>query len=252
MRARFAIVREVADTYDQCVTTQQEKIDVALAKSQHEKYCSALEKIGLKLIRIEADNHFPDCCFVEDTAIVADDLAIITHPGAISRRGETDAVEKIISGYKSVHHITPPMTIDGGDVLEIGKKIFIGLSERTSRDAIDQVAQIVQSRNYEVIAVPVHHTLHLKSAVTALNDSHIIMAEGFFDEIFFSDYEKIIVPRDEEYAANCLAVNETVFIPQGFPVTKSLIERAGFKTIALENSEFKKGDGALTCLSILF
>jgi dimethylargininase len=252
MNARNAIVRAVADSYDQCVTMQDEHINVAVAKEQHTKYCSALEKIGLQLIRIESDNSLPDCCFVEDAAIVVDDMVIITNPGAPSRRKETVAIENVIAKYKSVHHILPPATIDGGDVLEIGMKIFIGLSERTTQEAIDQVSEIVRSKGYQVIAVPVHHTLHLKSVVTALSDTQIILVPGHFDELLFEGFQKVVVPNEESYAANCLAVNDVIFIPSGYPLTKSLIEGVGFTTMELENSEFKKGDGALTCLSILF
>jgi len=252
MKSNYALVRNVPNTYDHCVTKQQEKIDVTLAKQQHADYCNALEKIGLQLIRLEADDSLPDCCFVEDTAIAVDDIAIITNPGAISRRAEVAAVEKEISKYKTIHRIDAPATIDGGDVLQIGKKIFIGLSERTTQEAIDQVQEIVRSKGFEVIGVPIHHTLHLKSVATALTDSQIILNAAHFDEALFSGLRKIIVPEQEHYAANCLAVNETIFIPSGFPVTKSLIEGAGFSTVELENSEFKKGDGALTCLSILF
>jgi len=252
MKAQNAIVRIVADTYDQCVTKQSESIDVALAKEQHAKYCSELERIGLQLIRIEADNNLPDCCFVEDAAIVVDNIAIITHPGAESRRKETEAVEKVISKFKTIHRVVSPATIDGGDVLKIGMKIFIGLSERTTQYAIDQVAEIIRPRGYEVIAVPIHHTLHLKSVVTALSDSQIIISAGHLDETTFEGFRKIVVPHEESYAANCLSVNNTIFIPAGYPITKSLIEGMGFSTIELENSEFKKGDGALTCMSILF
>jgi len=252
MRASHAIVRDVAESYDQCVTTQQESIDVPLAKTQHQHYCNALKKAGVELIHIDADNRLPDCCFVEDTAIIVDDVAIITNPGARSRREEVAAMEKAISKYRTVHRISPPATIDGGDVLKVGKKIFVGLSQRTTQDSIDQVAQMVKSSNYEVIPVPIHKTLHLKSAVTALSDSYIIMAQGFFDARIFTGYEKIEVPPGEEYAANCLSVNENIFIPRGFPQTKSLIVRAGFSIVELENSEFRKGDGALTCLSVLF
>ena len=252
MKSNYAIIRGVPLSYDQCVTTQHDKINVALARRQHAAYCYALEKAGAKLIVIAADERLPDCCFVEDTVIVVDDLAIITRPGAPSRRPEVKAVEEVMLKHKTVRRIVTPGTLDGGDVLRIGTKIFIGLSGRTTQQAIDQVKEIISPMGVEVIAVPVHDTLHLKSVITALNETHVVMSAGHFDESLFSDYQQIVLPMEEAYAANCLSVNETVFVPTGYPATRAMIEAEGFSVVDLENSEFKKGDGALTCLSILF
>lgn len=251
MNATTAIIRSVPDTYSQCVTTQHEVIDVPLAKAQHERYASALQNAGLQLIRLPADNLLPDCCFVEDTVIVADELAIITNPGAPSRRAEVHAMEEALSSLREIRHVPSRETIDGGDVLRVGDKIFIGLSGRTTKGAIELIAGLVAPLGIEVITVPVQHTLHLKSAVTALSDSQVIMASGFFDERIFADYHPLVIPAVESYAANCLAVNETIFMPSGYPVTKSMMEAAGYAVTELDNSEFKKGDGALTCLSVL-
>jgi dimethylargininase len=252
VESKYAIVRTVPGSYDRCVTTQAAGIDVALARRQHAAYCSALEQAGVKLVVLEADDRLPDCCFVEDTVIVVDELAIITRPGAPSRREEVKAVEKAISEFKNIRRILPPGTIDGGDVLQIGMRIFIGLSARTTPDAVEQVHGMVSPLGYEVIPVPVHDTLHLKSAVTALNDSCLVMAAGYFDERLFADFRQLTLPMEETYAANCLCVNDTVIIPSGFPVAKAMIEAEGFSLKELDNSEFRKGDGALTCLSVLF
>ena len=250
----LAIVRGIPNTFQDCVTISHDtpKINVELARQQHEAYCKTLEQLGLKLIRIDSDDALPDCCFTEDTAIVFDDLAIITSPGTPSRVAETVEMEKTLTPLKKIYHLSPPATLDGGDVLKIDKKIFIGNSSRTNKEAIKQVAAIINPKGYEVIGVKIWNTLHLKSVCTYLGNECIILAEGYLDDKIFSQYDKIIVPKEEEYCANCLVVNKKVLIPKGFPKTKSLIESKGFYVIELEMSETKKADGALTCSSIIF
>jgi dimethylargininase len=236
------------------VTTfhDKQKIDVALAKQQHQQYSRTLSSLGIKLIRIEADDTLPDCCFTEDTVIVFDDYAIITIPGATSRIPETIEIEKTLSPLKTIVHIKKPGTIDGGDVLKIGKIFFIGNSARTNEEGIRQVASVIKHKGYQVIPVKIWNTLHLKSVCTYLGNGCIILAEGYLDEKVFSEYDKIIVPKEEEYSANCLVVNGSVLIPKGFPKTKKLIENKGFPIIELEMSEIEKAEGALTCLSVIF
>lgn len=250
----FAIVRGIPNTFQDCVTISGDtpKINVELARQQHETYCNTLEQLGLKLIRIEADDALPDCCFTEDTAIVFGDLAIITYPGTPSRVAEKVEMEKTLVPLKKMYHLSPPATLDGGDVLKIDKKIFIGNSSRTNEEGIKQIADIINPRGFEVIGVKIWNTLHLKSVCTYLGNGCIILAEGYLDEKIFSQYDKIIVPKEEEYSANCLVVNGKVLIPNGFPKTRSLIEAKGFSVIELEISEAKKADGALTCSSIIF
>ena len=250
----FAIVRGIPNTFQDCVTISHNtpKINVELARQQHETYCTTLEQLGLKLIRIEADDALPDCCFTEDIAIVFNDLAIITSPGTPSRVAETVEMEKIVAPLKKIYHLSPPATLDGGDVLKIDKKIFIGNSLRTNEEAIKQVAAIINPKGYEVIGVKIWNTLHLKSVCTYLGNGCIILAEGYLDDKIFSQYDKIILPKEEAYCANCLVVNGKVLISKGFPKTKSLIEAKEFSVIEMEISETKKADGALTCSSIIF
>ena len=253
MSDTIAIVREVPDSFQKCLTSFHTKvqIDVALAKHQHQQYCATLASLGLKLIRTEADDTLPDGCFTEDTAIVVDDFAILTIPGAPGRIPETIEIEKILSPLKTIVHITKPGTIDGGDVLKIGKKIFIGNSARTNEEGIRQVATVVYPEGYQVIPVKIQNTLHLKSVCTYLGKGCILLAEDYLDETFFLEYEMIIVPKDEEYCANCLVVSGNVLIPKGFPKTKGLIERKGFPVVELDMSEIEKAEGALTCLSVI-
>ncbi|MEM2105844.1 MAG: arginine deiminase family protein [Candidatus Bathyarchaeia archaeon] len=248
---KYAIVRPVPNSYDQCVRTNVERIDVALAKKQHAEYCETLENLGLKLIWVEGDDALPDSCFVEDTAIIVEEKAVICNMKVKSRKPEVIAVAKLLEKLKETWYIKPPATMDGGDVLKIENRIFVGLSERTNLHAVHQLRKILDRTDVEVVPVKVRNVLHLKSACTYLGNNYVIMSKGHFNFDMLRDYEKIVVPKGEEYAADCLAINGTVLMAKGYPKTKKMIEAAGFSVIELEMSEFRKGEGALTCLSIL-
>jgi dimethylargininase len=249
---KYAVVRPVPDSYDHCVRTNTEKIDVALAKSQHSRYCKALQKLGLELIWIKGDNTLSNSCFVEDTAIVLGEKAIICNMKTKSRAKEVVEVANVLEKLKETYHIKPPVTIDGGDVLKIEDKVFVGLSARTNIHAIHQLGKILEDTNFELIPVAIHNVLHLKSACTYLGNNCVILSKGHFDTDILRDYKKIVVVRGEEYVADCLAINGTVLMAKGFPKTKKLVEKEGFFVKELEMSEFRRGDGALTCLSILW
>jgi len=249
---KYAVVRPVPDSYDRCVRTNVEKIDVALAKSQHSEYCRALQKLGLELIWIKGENTLPDSCFVEDTAVVLGEKAIICNMKTKSRAKEVVGVAKVLEKLKETYYIRPPATIDGGDVLKIEDKVFVGLSARTNSYTTRQLRKILENSNFELIPVTIHNVLHLKSACTYLGNNYVILSKGHFDTDILRDYKKIVVPRGEEYTADCLAINGTILMAKGFPKTKKLIEKEGFFVKELEMSEFRKGEGALTCLSILW
>jgi dimethylargininase len=251
-RVKYAVVRPIPDSYDHCVRTNAEKIDVALAKSQHSEYCRALQKLGLELIWIKGENTLPDSCFVEDTTAIFGEKAIICNMKTKSRAKEVVEVAKVLQKLKETYYIKPPATIDGGDVLKIEDKVFVGLSARTNIHAISQLRKILENSNFETVPVTIHNVLHLKSACTYLGNNYVILSKGHFDTDILRDYKKIVVPRREEYVADCLAINGTVLMAKGFPSTKKLIEKEGFFVKELETSEFRKGDGALTCLSILW
>lgn len=248
--ARYAIVRPVPDSYDRCIRMNREKIDVALAKRQHAEYCRALQKLGLNLKWIRRDDTLPDSCFVEDTAVVFNEKAVVCNMLAKSRANEVAEVAKVIGELKETYHIKPPATIDGGDVLVVEDKIFVGISRRTNLHAISQLKKILDSR-MNIVPVKVHKVLHLKSACTYLGNEVVILSRGCFDTNVLQGLEKIVVPRGEEYAADCLAINGTVLMAKGHSETKKLVEKEGFRIEELEISEFRKGDGALTCLSII-
>jgi dimethylargininase len=253
-----AIVRKVPDSFDSCIkASAQLTIDVRLARMQHDAYRKILESLGLEVTALEADDRYPDCCFVEDAAIVAGERAILLPLGAPSRVGEEIAVGKLLARYKTVHRmaspeIDSPARMDGGDVLAVGKKLFVGLSRRTNRNAVAKLKEMLAADGYEVVAVPLRGVLHLKSACSHLGNGCVLICRGYFDENIFSAYQRIIVHPDDAYSANCLAVNGRVIVSKGFPRTRDGIEAAGFETIELDMSEFRKGGGSLTCLSIVF
>jgi dimethylargininase len=249
--AKAALVRPVPDSYTDCVRTSIEKIDVVLAKAQHRFYCEALQSLGLRLLWAERDDSLPDSCFVEDTAFIVNETAVICNMSVESRAPEVVGVAEVLKELKRTTYITKPGTIDGGDVLRIEDKVFVGLTARTNREAIDQISRMFENRNLEVIPVKVRNVLHLKSACTYLANNYVVLSKGNFDTRILSGLDRIVVPKGEEYAADCLAVNGTVLMAQGYPRTKKLVENEGFSVVELDMSEFRKGDGALTCLSII-
>ena len=249
--ARYAIVRPVPDSYDRCIRTGRQRIDVALAKRQHAEYCRALEKLGLVLIWVRGDNALPDSCFVEDTAIVFGEKAVICNMQAESRAKEVAEVAKVLEKLKDTHRIRPPATVDGGDVVKVEDRVFVGISARTNLHAVGQLGKILEGNGMTVVPVNVRNVLHLKSACTYLGNGVVILSRGCFDTSVLDSLTKIVVPRGEEHAADCLAVDGTVLMAEGHCRTRKLVEKEGFRVQELQVSEFRKGDGALTCLSIV-
>ena len=249
---KYAVVRPVPDSYHRCVRTNIEKIDVPLAKRQHAEYCKTLQELGLELIWIEADNTLLDSCFVEDTAVIFGEKTVICNMKVRSRVKEVVEVAKVLEKLKETYYIKPPATIDGGDVLKIEDKVFVGLSARTNLHAINQLRKILENTDLKIFPVKIHNVLHLKSACTYLGNHYVIVSKGHFNTNILRGYNKIVVPKGEEYAADCLAINGTILMATGYPKTKKLIENEGFFVKELEMSEFRKGEGALTCLSIIW
>ena len=247
-----AIVRDVPPSFDEALCAAPVPIDVARAAEQHAAYRAALASWGLTVERLPADATYPDGCFVEDTAVVAGKLAVITRPGAPSRRGEVDAVAAALAQYVELSWMEGPATLDGGDVLRAGKRFVVGRSARTNEDGIAALRAAVAPRGYEVRAVPMEEgVLHLKCVCSPLADDLVLVAEGTIDPAAFAPARVIVVPRDEAYAANAVAWNGRALLPAGHPRTKRLVEAAGFTVTELDNSELRKADSALTCLSVL-
>lgn len=231
------------------------KPDYDLALKQHDAYIKALEQCGVAVTVLDADERYPDSCFIEDTAVVMPEVAVISNPGADSRNGEKDAVATAVrSFYKEseVQTITPPGLLDGGDVMFVDGCFYIGLSDRTDTDGAAQLAFIMQQYGYTAKNVELFTMLHLKTGVNYLGNNIMLVTGEFVNNPAFDGYKKIIVPDEESYAANCLRVNDHVIVPAGFPKTLDAVQKAGFSTIVTDTSEYRKLDGGLSCLSLRF
>ncbi len=250
-RFRYAVVRDVPDTYDECIRTTNARIDVERARRQHDEYCRGLQNLGLRLIRIPGDNAYPDCVFVEDPAIVVGDQAIVGGMGVRTREGEERAVRRALARYKRVADVEPPGCLEGGDVLQIGNRMLVGLSKRTNAAAIGQLRSLL-SKEYEVVPVRIRETLHLKSVCAYLGAERVLLRPGHFDRRVLGGLEPILVPEAEARAANCLALNDRAMMPAGYPKTRRRLADAGFDVVEVSVTEFEKGDGGVSCLSIRF
>jgi dimethylargininase len=252
-----AIVREPSRNFSDGETSVDlGKPDHALSLRQHEAYCHALESCGLSLIHLPADEQHPDSTFVEDTAIVTERGAVITRPGAPSRVGEIEDIERTLREYYSdLKRITEPGTVDGGDVCEAGDHFFIGISRRTNEAGAAQLALILESFGYSSSLIDIRglsNILHLKSGMAYLSGKRLVVIEALRNVPEFSGYDLICLNSTEEYAANCLSLNGRILIASGFPGVKRELELLGYPTISLDMSEFQKMDGGLSCLSLRF
>lgn len=230
--------------------------DLDLAIKQHEAYCHALESGGLNVIRLAPDEAHPDSTFVEDTAILTARGAVITRPGAPSRLAEARQIAPVIRDhFPNVLSIDEPGTVDGGDICEAGEHFFIGVSGRTNEPGAHQLAGLFASFGYTSSLIDIRgvsNILHLKSGLAHLGGKQLVLIEALQGFKEFSGYDSICLDSGEEYAANCLLINDKVLIADGFPATRHELEHLGYQIIALDMSEFQKMDGGLSCLSLRF
>ncbi len=229
--------------------------DYQKALEQHAAYIEALKKCGVDVTVLPPDENYPDSCFVEDPAIVTKYCAIITSPGAPTRRGETAAVEQAVAKFyppEKIFHIKAPGTLEGGDVMMCGDTFYVGLSARTNQAGVEQLAAILEPFGCKVVGVPLTEVLHLKTGVVYLEHGVLLAAGEFLTKPAFEGYTKIEVPADEPYAANCIWVNDKVIVPAGYPKVLAAVQAAGYETLVCDTSEFKKIDGGLSCLSLRF
>ena len=247
----FAITRKPGKNFSKGLTTQKlGKPSYEKVIEQHKNYCNALKKCGLKVIILEPEESFPDCPFVEDTAIVTKKCAIITRLGDDTRKGEEAKIKEILSKHRKIENINAPGTVDAGDILRIENKFFIGVSKRTDENGANQLSSILKKYGYESVKIHVKNVLHLKTGITYIGNNTVVLTEEFSNIKEFKDFKKIVVDAKESYAANCLLINNTLLIPKGFKKLKEKLK--DYKIIEVEMSEFRKMDGGLTCLSILF
>jgi dimethylargininase len=222
------------------------------AKKQHDRYIETLAFLGLDVIVLEPLPGYPDAYFVEDTAVVAPDVAVITIPGAQSRRGETKEIEPVLAEYRRIEHIRPPGLLDGGDVLMVGTHFLIGISGRTNAEGAAQLGAILEEHGHTWTMVPVLRGLHLRSNVGFVGADVLLVNEDHARLDALKRYEKIVVDNAELYAANTLLVNTRLIMPAGFPKTRRMIEATGLEIIELDISEMRKMDGGLSCMSLRF
>jgi len=248
------IVKLPGATYINGLTTSNlGKPVLEKALEQHQAYIEALKTCGVEVTVLPSNDEFPDSTFVEDTAVLTSKFAVISNPGAPTRNSEIRDMEPVIkSFYDKIYYIQSPGTLDGGDILQIEDHFYIGLSARTNLEGAQQLKAILEKENYQATIVKLDKFFHLKTGIAYLGDQTIVVAGEFIDHPDFQSYKKIIVPPEEEYAANCIRVNDYVMIPAGFPKTVQAVKNAGYQTIELEMSEFRKLDGGLSCLSLRF
>jgi dimethylargininase len=215
-------------------------------------YEQLLERAGARVVSLAAEPELPDSMFVEDPAIVLDELAVIFPLGTQSRRAEAESVAKALSRFRRLEYVKLPGLLEGGDVLRIGRKLFVGLSRRTNSEGIGQLRRIVTPYRYEVAEVPVTGCLHLKSAVTYLGRNTLLANRKWFDTRPFAGYEWIDVTAEEPHAANALAIGETIIFPESFPQTRARLEGRDFRVRSLDISELQKAESGLTCSCLLF
>jgi len=228
------------------------KPDITLLLAQHAAYVETLCRLGLEVEVLPATPGFPDSYFVEDAAVVLPEVAVITRPGAASRRGETAAIEPALAKHRPLFRIEAPGTLDGGDVLFAGGRFFIGLSERTNEDGARQLGRIVEARGYSWTTVPVGGGLHLKSSVNTLGDLNLVFSAGFSAGNLFREYDRIVLDPGDDYAANTLWLNGTLLMPKGFPRAREKYAKLRLPVVEVDTSEMRKMDGGLTCLSLRF
>jgi dimethylargininase len=250
---RIAITRAVSRAIVNCELTFLERsaIDVQRARDQHLQYEAALRQLGLAVLSLPEEPELPDAVFVEDTALVLDECAIITRPGADSRLPETELISRVLAPYRNLFHIAAPSRLDGGDLLRLGRHIYVGLSARSDTNAMEQMQDLLQPYDYELHAVVVTGCLHLKSAVTQLSEDTLLINSSWVNRQSFDGVKFIEIEASEPYAANALLVGDSIIYPSAFPKTRARLVSAGVRVVSVDADELAKAEGAVTCCSLI-
>lgn len=253
MKFSRAIVRELSPSYKNCVSDFPEHhlLNIDKAKEQHTRYMDTLRGLGLEIIKLEGDKSYPDCCFVEDNAVIHGNNAVITRMGINSRRGEVEAIRETLGKYRQLHSIEAPGTLEGGDIIHVEEQnlLICGYSQRTNLEGIRQLGEKLKC---EVRVIENQDIVHLKSYVTYLGKETMLTTKKYENHPALSTFKKLVIDDMESYAANSLNINGTIIIPSGNVKTKELLTNNGFDVEVLDMSEFQKCEGALTCLSLPF
>jgi dimethylargininase len=250
----LAITRQICPRFNECELTHfdRQPIDLNLARTQHHQYEAALRELGCEVISLPPEPDLPDSVFVEDAALVFDEIAVITRPGAASRRPETESIVRALSRYRRLCSIEAPGILDGGDVLCVDKVIFAGLSGRSNQSALEQLRNILAPYGYILKGVEVSGCLHLKSAVTQVSKDTLLINSSFLDRSIFRPMKLIEVDGSEPSAANAVLIGNTVIYPSNFPKTQRRLEEAGIRLKIIDVTEVAKAEGAVTCCSLIF
>lgn len=249
----IAITRDVSPRFNECEITHIERtpIDVNVALAQHHEYVEVLKQLGCEVVDLPAESDLPDSVFVEDTAFILPEVAVITRPGADSRRPEIESIIRALPPHIKLVHVREPATVDGGDVLVLGKHIYVGLSTRSNQDAIDQLNKLLGDYGYQVTGVQMHDCLHLKTAVTRVDDKTLLINKNWVDTHHFEDFNWIETHPSEPFAANCLPVENSIIFPTSFPMTCAKLAASGYNMKTVDVSELAKAEGAVTCCSLI-
>jgi len=249
-----AITRNVSSSFADCELSfiERKPIDMEKARAQHHAYEALLEKLGAKVISLPEEKELPDSMFVEDPAIVLDEVAIICPLGTERRRREAPSLRAALEPFRKLAYVKLPGMLEGGDVLRVGKKIFVGLTQRSNAEGIRQLAVTTEHYGYDLTAVPVTGCLHLKSAVTYLGRNTLLGNREWFDWKRFEGFDWVDVDPAETHAGNALAIGESIVFPASFPKTRARIEAKAFRVESLDISELQKAESGLTCSSLLF
>jgi len=250
----IAITRAVSPAINQCEIgfIERQEIDLAVANHQHTQYEACLAELGASVVSLPAEPDYPDSVFVEDPAVVVDEVAVMTRMGALSRRGESDSLAHALAPYRELRWLREPATLEGGDVMRIGRSLYVGVSHRTNRAGIEQLAGELSPLGYSVTPVTVRGALHLKTACCSLGDGAILANRAWLDLEPLRQYRIIDVAPGEGRAANVLSIGGSVIVPACFPRTAEILARAGYKVRSLDVSELMKAEAGVTCSSLIF
>jgi dimethylargininase len=249
-----AFTRQVGPDLGDCELTylSRVEIDVSKASAQHWAYEQCLKLNGVQVIHLPVEPWLPDAVFVEDTAVVVDEIAVVARMGATTRREEVNSLIPMLGRYRSLKFLEPPATLEGGDVIRVGRTLFVGESGRTNAEGIAQLRKVLAPYDYQVRAVKVDGCLHLSTGCSYLGRNTVLLNRSWIDAGPFEWAECIDTPASEPWAANTITVGDVALLPAGYPQTLALLEQRGFRVVTTDISEFEKAEAGLSCLSLIF
>lgn len=249
-----AITRRVSPNFSNCQLEYLNRCDIGIAKAaaQHREYERCLTDLELNVVSLSPDPDLPDSVFVEDPAVVVDEVAVIARMGTEVRRKEADSIAAALSAFKPLEFLTEPATLEGGDVMQIGRTLYVGISRRTNRSGVEQLTAILSPFEYRVVPLAVSGCMHLKTGCSSLGDGRLLANREWFDSSALRDFEIFDVPDAEPWAANVLRAGDAVLVPAAFPRTAELLTHAGYRVRTIDISELAKAEAGLTCMSLIF